>query len=323
MVHARILSAAALSVFLASGLGARTRAAQDPPNTDAAYSPVLAALNGALSGIRPGVELDRADVLVSADGGWQGATTLIANNRTHQIESLFVARDPRRGGADALSYLVDQSDGTALAFANPAPDPTAVVLPNAVTEARIDASMARWVTEPSCPGPGIVKVADNGSDPDLIDGLVLGDPARIGTPQADITHAGWLPRAFFDAIAPNGSASILGVTFTFIFVDGQGNPTDIDHNGRSDTAFREIYYNRRFAWSEGPSRPRGIDIDSVVTHESGHAFGLGHFGKVFIDNNGIIRFAPRAVMNAVYVSPFADLAGTDNSSFCSIWASRQ
>jgi hypothetical protein len=105
-----------------------------------------------------------------------------------------------------------------------------------------------------------------------------------------------------------------------IFVDANNVPTDIDNNGRADVAFREIYYNLRFAWSEGPSRPRGIDIDSVATHEAGHAFGLGHFGKVFLDNNGVLKFAPRAVMNAVYVSPFASLAGTDNASFCSIWA---
>jgi hypothetical protein len=168
-----------------------------------------------------------------------------------------------------------------------------------------------------------VKVPDNGSDPDLIDGLVAGNPALIGTPQADITHAGWLPAAFFNAIAPGGGNFILGVTFTFIFVDDDGNPTDVDRDGTADTAFREIYYNLNFGWSEGPSRPRGVDIASVATHEAGHAFGLGHFGKVFIDNKDVIKFAPRAVMNAVYVSPFADLAGTDNASFCSIWAHRQ
>ena len=320
MFDIRRVTAAAAAIVAAAALTVRAGGIQTTEN--AVYSPALAGLNVALAARQSDVRVDRAEVFVTPDGGWDGAQTLIANDRTHQIESLFVARDPRRGGQDALSYLVDQSDGEALAFADPTGN-AAVVLPNAVTEARIDASMARWQNSPACPGPGVVKVADNGSDPDLIDGLVFGDPTLIGTPQADITHAGWLPRAFFDALAPNGSASILGVTFTFIFIDGSGNPTDLDHNGRSDTAFREIYYNKRFAWSEGPSRPRGIDIESVSTHESGHAFGLGHFGKVFLDNNGTIKFAPRAVMNAVYVSPFAELAGTDNASFCSIWASRK
>ena len=321
MVFSRQLCAAALAVAAAATLTARARAQQDPFPEGAVFSQALADLNAGLGG--RDVRIDSAEIIVSPDAGWSGATTLIANNRTHTIGSLFVARDPRRGGSNAISYLVDQSDGSALAFANPT-GPVVVVLPNAVTEPIIDASMARWNNDPHCPGPPVVKVADNGSDPDLVDGLVFGNPALIGTPQADITHAGWLPAAFFNAIAPpNGSASILGVTFTFVFVDGSGNPTDVDRDGTADTAFREIYYNLRFAWSEGPSRPRGVDIESVATHEAGHAFGLGHFGKVFIDNNGRLKFAPRAVMNAVYVSPFADLAGTDNASFCQIWAHRK
>lgn len=321
MFQFRRLTAAAAAVLAASTLVTQVRAQQDPYPEGAVFSQALADLNGAL-GTQGGLAIDSAEIFVSPDAGWSGATTLIANDRTHRIGSLFVARDPRRGGSDAISYLVDQSDGTALAFANPTGTVT-VVLPNAVTEARIDASMARWNDEPHCPGPPVVKVADNGTDPDLIDGLVFGNPALIGTPQADITHAGWLPTTFFNAIAPGGGNFILGVTFTFIFVDGVGNPTDVDHDGTADTAFREIYYNRGFGWSEGPSRPRGIDIESVATHEAGHAFGLGHFGKVFLDNKGRLKFAPRAVMNAVYVSPFADLAGTDNASYCSIWAHRK
>ena len=36
---------------------------------------------------------------------------------------------------------------------------------------------------------------------------------------ADITHAGWLPGAFFDALLPSGSTFILGVTVPFVFID--------------------------------------------------------------------------------------------------------
>lgn len=314
-------SAAAAAVLAAGTLAIHARAQQDPFPEGPAFSQALADVNTAL-GTQRGFAIEKAEIFVSADGGYSGATTLIADDREHRLDSLFVARDPRRGGFDAISYLVDQSDGSALAFQFPT-GPAVVTLPNAVTEPIIDAAMQRWQNSPDCPGPPVVKVADNGSDPDLVDGFILGDPSLIGTVQADITHAGWLPAAFFDALEPNGSRFILAVTFTFFFIDSAGHPTDIDHDGHFDTAFNEIYYNRRFRWSEGPSRPRGVDIASVATHESGHAFGLGHFGKVFIDNNDVIRFAPRAVMNAVYISPFFELAGTDNASFCSIWARRK
>lgn len=307
---------------MAAALMANVRAGSGSWEDAATYSPVLANMNIALAGAGRGVRIEKAEIQMNG-ANWLGAsqTLIVANDRTHRLDSQFVERDPRRGGFSDISYLVDQSDGAALAFANPTGN-AIVTLPNAVTEARITASMNRWQNSPGCPGPAVVKIADDGTDPDLIDGLV--GFGGIGTPRADITHAGWLPPAFFNAIGgPGGAASILGVTFTFIFTNDDDSPTDINNDGRADVAFREIYYNLGFGWSEGPSRPRGIDIDSVSTHESGHAFGLGHFGKVFVDNTNTLKFAPRAVMNAVYVSPFAELAGTDNASFCSIWANRR
>ncbi len=314
MSNIRLLSAAALAGILATTLMAHAGAAGDQSDDTPVYSQALANLNVALAASgHANIQIDRAEISVTTDA-WQGATTLIANNRTHQLTSLFVARDPRRGGFSDISYLVDQSDGAATVSITPP-----VVLPNAVTEPRLDASMLRWQNSPSCPGPAVTKIADDGSDPDLIDNIVLG--GALGTPRADITHGGWLPKAFFNALAPGGGNFILGVTFTFIFVDA-GGPTDIDRNGRLDVAFREIYYNNAFPWS-ATGAPGKVDIDSVATHEAGHAFGLGHFGKVFLDQNNTLKFAPRAVMNAVYASPFAELVGTDNASFCSIWASKQ
>lgn len=316
--------AVALLTLVATAPNVISTHAQPPtPGTDEEaprYSPALDQLRQQLasSGAVAGVELARAEYVTNA-AGFDAATsqTLIANDRTHLVDSQFVENDPRRGGVSYITYVVDQSDGAVLTVL---PNNTVAVLPNSVTEPAVDRSMARWQNGPNCNGPAVVKIPDSGGNIDVIDNLVLG--GAPGSPIADITHTGWLPAPFFDALAPGGSNFILGVTLTFVFTD-QNGPTDIDHNGLADVAFREIYYNRAFPWGTSGAASN-VDIESVVTHESGHAFGLGHFGKVFLTKKGTteadIKYAPRAVMNAVYVSPFRELTGTDNASFCHVWA---
>lgn len=283
---------------------------------DAVYSPVLAAMNTQLraAGVTK-VAIEKAELLFDASTYAGQGTTIIANDRTHLFPSLFVENDPRRGGSGDISYLVDQSDGVVLSFT---PAGAVVALSNAVTEPELDASMAAW-TAMNCNGPGAVKVPDTGADPDVMDGIVFGNPALVGTPFADITFAGWLPGPFFNAIIPNGSALIIGVTFTTVFIDGNGNPTDIDRDGRPDTAFREIYFNQGFPWGAG-GNPLNIDIQTAAIHEAGHGFGLAHFGKIFIKASGALQFAPKAIMNAAYVVEDREIRGTDNASFCHIWA---
>jgi hypothetical protein len=120
--------------------------------------------------------------------------------------------------------------------------------------------------------------------PGLNIGLVETELGLTGGPffLADITHAGWLPA---DVLPAN----VIGVTFTFIFVDpATGAPTDIDNNGKLDVAFRETYYNDRFVWRING----GIDVQTVALHESGHGLSQDHFGK-----------APRPARTARFTSP--------------------
>lgn len=315
-------SALACAVVIGGGLFAAAGVHATATDEKTAYSEVLASMNAALRAQEgPRVAITKAELLVSAAGADQ-ATTIYANDRTRLTETQFVENDPRRGSPpDTITYLVDQSDGLALTLLAPPPPsgplPVAV-LPNAITEAEIDASMAAWGAM-NCNGPAMQKIPDDGTDPDLIDGLVFGNPALIGTPRADITHAGWLPANFFDAIAPDGSSFILGVTFTFVFIDDNDEPTDVDGDGRADVAFREIYYNRSFPWGTGGA-DYNVDIQSVAIHEAGHALGLAHFGKIFQKTNGTLQFAPKAIMNAAYVEEDRRIRGTDNGAFCQAWA---
>jgi hypothetical protein len=129
---------------------------------------------------------------------------------------------------------------------------------------------------------------------------------------ADVQHAGWRDINF--------AGGILGVTFTFIFIDDDGNPVDQDNNGLADVAFREIYYDPSFGWADDGVDDNDIDVESVAVHEAGHGLSQAHFGTVRLKNDGSLKASPRAVMNALYSEPFRALTGTDNGGHCSNWA---
>jgi hypothetical protein len=219
----------------------------------------------------------------------------------------WVPGDARRNAdGNNITYLVDESDAT----------PTGG-LSSAQVGAAIDAAMSTWNAVP-CNKATIVKRADSGADPDIIDGI-LGF-GGVGTPHlADIVHAGWVPPAFFDYFLPGSGSSFLAVTFTLFFLDA---PTDNDINGDHywDTSLTETYYNNHFSWGINADPPVA-DVQSVSLHEAGHALGQGHFGAIFVQADGSVQFSPFAVMNAVMFGKNHVLQGSDNAGCCSIWAS--
>jgi hypothetical protein len=305
----------ALAVLGSSGVPAQSN------DAGSAYSPELAALQTQLraAGVTH-VAIDSAQLLLS-DPSWAGVVPdeLFANKIGHLLQSQFVEDDARRGSpSNTLRYLVDQSDGEALSR-NSAGE--VITIANTITEPEIDAAMAAWLTPP-CNGPQLAKIADNGEDPDVIDGLLLGDASLVGTPFADITHAGWLPPEFFEALMERGSFRIAAMDITFVFVDADGNPTDINGDGRKDVAFKELYYNGRLPWgAEG--NPSTFDIQTVAIHESGHAFGLGHYGKYVVNSHGAPEVTPKAIMNPVYPGLDRRIYGPDYGAFCQVWAQRR
>ena len=207
-----------------------------------------------------------------------------------------------------ITYLVDQSDGA-----------TASGLTNAQTEAAIDRSMNTWQANSCLKKVDIVKRADTGADPDIFDSFFgfggFGDPFL-----ADITEAGWLPRAFFEAVGgPGGGRGILAFSVTFIFTDDAGIPTDINGDNRLDTALNEVYYNNTFGdpAATGPairgastSLLPGIDVETVALHENGHSLGIGHFGP-----------PPAAVMNPIYAGIRHSPLAVDSAGMCSVCSS--
>ncbi|MGH9161457.1 MAG: matrixin family metalloprotease [Vicinamibacteraceae bacterium] len=231
------------------------------------------------------------------------------SNRIHQQQFRWVAGDPRRmADGNNITYLVDQSDGA-----------TASGLTTAQTEAAIDRAFETWRGEPALKKVHLVKRTDSGADPDIYDSF-FGFGEAGSTYLADITNAGWLPRAFFEAVGgPGGGRGILAFSVTFIFVNPDGSPSDINGDNYLDTALNEVYYNDTFGdrrddragnpWGIDVPLP-GIDVETVALHENGHSLGLGHFGP-----------PPDAVMNPVYAGINHEPDSGDESGLCAVWSS--
>lgn len=275
---------------------------------------VMDGLNVSLEAAGANYRVALAEYVVSSDDGQPGGTVLAKNVGNKQLGSDFVPFDARRQGwsgpvdgtTDNITYAIDRT-GDAV--------PLAGGLTGAQTDAAIERAMASW-EDVSCSGLGLVRNDDFGIDI----GFVAGRNSFVF---GDIQHAGWQDLNF--------AGGVLGVTFTFIFGTNVGTPpvfvpSDIDNNGKTDVAFREIYYDPIQAngqpWPWRDNGVNNIDVESVAVHEAGHGLSQNHFGTVRIKNDEItLKASPRSVMNALYAAPFRSLTGTDNGGHCSNWAS--
>lgn len=269
----------------------------------------VAAANAQLAQDGRNYRIEMAEYVTDLESNQVGQQILFNNRGNRQLAFDFAPGDPRApwsGPGQDITFSTDAVDLTA-------------DLAGTSELGQLRAAMATW-DNVTC---STLPLVDLGNTGDV--GFVQFLLGAGGSPNiaADVQHAGFLPAAFFNAIAPGGGGFILGVTFTFIFTDNAGNPTDIDNNGTPDAAFREIYYNDGFLWEIDPNDAPGdgrIDLQSVALHEAGHGLSQAHFGRGFITGNGKIHLAPQAVMNAAYIFAQNALTGTDNAGHCSNWA---
>lgn len=271
------------------------------PLAATAQHPIFDTVNGAIAASgRDDLQLAVVEWITDKDE--VGQTVFFSDRGNKQLGAHWVPNDPRNGNGAELPWGLD-IEFTA--------DTAPINQINAIA-----AAMQTWEDQ-TCSD---IPLTTNFLIP-FDYGFVQNIFGFGGTPGflPFLTHAGWLPAAFFDALAPNGSNFILAVTFTLVWVDGNG-PTDIDNNGRSDVALREIYYNDNFTWGDGTGGT--VDTETIALHEAGHGLSQAHFGKLSrTDKNGKFHFAPRAVMNAGYTGPQRDLAGTDRGGHCGNWGS--
>jgi hypothetical protein len=278
-----------------------TLAVADPGTELANY---MDALNVQLAAQGAGYRATMAEYVTSPDSGQAGGTVLAKTVGNKHLAFDFVPFDPRRtwsgaatGSADDITEAIDETGDAVPVFGGlTAAQTTAAILAAAGTWQGVSCSTLPLSLNPTLAlDVGVVA---------FLNGLG-GSPFVF----ADVQHAGWRDINF--------AGGILGVTFTFIFVDDDGNPTDIDNNNYGDAAFREIYYDPSFTWRNDGGN---IDVETVSLHEQGHGLSQNHFGTVRLTNDGSLQASPRAVMNALYAGPLRELQGSDSGGHCSNWA---
>lgn len=269
----------------------------------------LDAVNEALAERGISIAVARAEFVLAAhaDGPLVETAnhTIFTNNRQLRLDSRWVPGDVRR-----------DADGNHITFLNFGPFmPANWGTPSQFDgEPAIDASFATW-NAVRCSNVELLKRPDTGAFPSAI--FAGGNPFL-----ADIVTLGFLPGLYFDLVlGPGASSNVLGVTFTFVWLQSPGGPpSDIDADGRNDTALKEVWYNDAFNWSEGGQ----FDVETVALHENGHAMELGHFGLIHATFNngrgnvrpGTLHVSPRAVMNAFILGTLRTPLGTDIASYC-------
>lgn len=222
----------------------------------------------------------------------------------------WVSGDTRRvAQGNDITYLIETARGA-----------TASGLTAAQTTAAVERSLRTWDASKPLSKVDLVRRADDGADHTIFDSFFgfggAGNPFA-----ADIVHAGFYPRAYFEAVGgPGGGDGILAFSVTFIFLDANGNPTDVNGDNHLDTALNEVYFNDTFGDPANPlragnpwkidaaSRP-DVDVETVSLHEMGHSLGIGHFGP-----------PPSALMNPRYSGLQHAPSATDNAGMHSVWS---
>lgn len=243
-----------------------------------------------------------AELITAAGSNEMGRTVYSKYVGNKQLDADFVPNDQRREwtlDGTKITYAIDQTLTDA--------EPTGDLINAEQANTAIERAFSSWESLKSSE-IGLTKKNDIGEDIGIVAFLeeLGGSPFVF----ADIQIAGWGDIDFDEGI--------LGVTFTFIFIDDEGNPTDIDNNMKVDAAFREIYFDPSWEWADNGID--GIDVESIAVHEIGHGLSQGHFGTVFVDQKGYLHVTPRAVMNAFYFGQFRILQKTDIAGHSSIWS---
>jgi len=258
------------------------------------------------------LQLEKMETLGAEGAEEAGVTYYFKEVGNKQLGSDFAPNDPWSATGIVVPYIID---GTELG--------TSSGMSDFATFAAINSAMTTWDEVKCSSGLDIPNWGTAPFDVGYVQYLV-GFGGIDGYFPGVILHGGILPPLFFDIIGgPGGGTGILGVTFTFTWINDDGSPRDINNDKKDDVAFKEIYINDAFPWADDPDDVPGngvYDFETVVLHEVGHGLSQAHFGKAFRTPKGDLKFAPAALMNPYYSVGWREVTKTDLAGHCSIWA---
>ena len=179
-------------------------------------------------------------------------------------------------------------------------------------------SITAWTENSSCSRVEFDIAVLDSSIPGATETAVATGQTDLSLVQADLTQVGFVESDKITVF--RRGTGILGACFTMLWSDEHGNFTDYDNDGKLDVAFREIYYNDLFRWSDiDEVPPFHIDFPTIAVHEVGHGLSLSHFGTVQRTKDGL-TVKPRAVMSPIYDGKLREPTGRDKGAFCNAWA---